>query len=373
MKLTPAVLLALIAVAAPARAQAPASTPLKIGLAAPLTGPDAAFGQGLRLGAEQAVADLNRGGGRKLTLVVADDAGDPKQGAALARKFAAEGISLVVGPFASSVAALAQPAYEEAGIVMVTPGATWTPLSGRGAWNLFRLVPSDAQQAAFAGAYLADRYGSRRIGLVHDRTTFGRGLADEVGRTLKARGRREVLFESLPRGAKDAADLAAKLKRAAVEVVYFGGLAPEAALLIRAMREAGLDAPLVGSDGLLDKDFAQAAGPGAEGTVMTMEPEPRRLPEPRGGKAPARTPEAEAVAARAYAAVELLALGAARARSAQARKVAAALREDAPIRTLVGDLAFDAQGDARYPDLVLRTWRRAPDGRIDYLIAEGGP
>ncbi|MEA1834113.1 branched-chain amino acid ABC transporter substrate-binding protein [Methylobacterium durans] len=365
-----AALLALLVASAPALAQAP----VKIGLSLPLTGPDAAYGQGLRLGAEQAVADLNRSGGRKLALVVADDAGDPKQGAALARKFAAEGVSLVVGPFASSVAALAQPAYEEAGIVLVTPGATWTPLTGRGAWNLFRLAPSDAQQAAFAGAYLADRYGARRIGLVHDRTTFGRGLADEVARTLKARGRREVLFESLPRGSKDAADLAERLKRAAVEAVYFGGLAPEAALLIKAMREAGLDAPLVGSDGLLDKDFAQAAGPGAEGTVMTMEPEPRRLPEVRGTKAPPpRTPEAEAVAARAYAAVELLAQGIVRARSTQGQKVAAALRQEAPIRTIVGDLAFDAQGDTRYPDLVLRTWRRTPDGRIDYLGPETGP
>lgn len=363
------VLLVAFLVSVPAFAQAP----LKIGLSAPLTGPDAAFGQGLRLGAEQAVADLNRGGGRKIALVVADDAGDPKQAVAIARKFAAEGVSLAVGPFASSVAALALPAYEEAGIVMVAPGATWSPLSARGAWNLFRLAPSDAQQAAFAGAYIAERYGTRRIGIVHDRTTFGRGLADEVSRTLKARGRREVLFESLVRGSKDASDLAARLKRAAVEVVYFGGLAPEAALLIKAMRDADLDAPLVGSDGILDKDFAPAAGPGAEGTVMTMEPEPRRLPEVRGAKAVPRTPEADAVAARSYAAVELLAQGAARARSTQGTKVAAALREGSPIRTLVGDLSFDQAGDTRYPDLVLRTWRRTADGRIDYLGSENGP
>ena len=373
MKPSP-ILLALLLLAPGAVAETQA--PVRIGLSAPLTGPDAAFGQGLRLGAEQAVAEINRAGGasgRKLALVVGDDAGDGRQGVALARRFAAEGISLVVGPLSSAVTALVAPVYEEADIVVVTPGATWAPLTGRGLWNLFRTVASDAQQGALAGAYLADRYGSGRIALVHDRSTFGRGLTDEVARKLKARGHRETVFDSLPRGARDASDLVAKLKAARVDAVYFGGLAPEAALLVRTLREAGLDAPVVASDGILDRDFASGAGPAGEGTLMTVTPEPNRLPDPKGARPVARTPEADSVAAEAYAALEILAQGVARAKSTEGRKVAAALHAGGPFRTIVGEIGFDGRGDPSPSDVTLRVWRRTPDGRLDYAGNEVAP
>ncbi|MGU3536887.1 branched-chain amino acid ABC transporter substrate-binding protein [Methylobacterium sp. A54F] len=374
----------LLAAAAPAQGQSAQGQPtqaqtgpIRIGLSAPLTGPEAAFGQGLRLGAEQAVADLNRAGGvggRKLALVVADDAGDPKQGLAVARRFAGERIGLVVGPLDSAVAATAAPAYEAAGAVMVTPGATWTPLTARGLWNVFRLGASDAQQAAAAAAFLATRYPGRRIGIVHDRSSFGRALADEVSRGLKARGQPEVAFEGLARGSRDAADIAARLKAAGVDIVYFGGFAPEAGVLVRGLQEASAWVPLVASDAILDKDFPQAAGPGAEGTVMTMPGEPRRLPDPpRGTKAAPRTPEAEAVAAQAYAAVEVLAQGVDRARSTEGRKVAEALHAGTGLRTVLGEIGFDARGERTRPDIVLRAWRRTPDGRIDYAGNDVGP
>lgn len=363
---------ALPLVATGARAQ------VKIGLSAPLTGPDAAFGQGMRAGAEQAVADLNRAGGvngQRLFLVVADDAGDGKQGLAVARRFAAERIGLVVGPLNAAVAAVAMPAYEEAGIVAVTPGTAWAPLTARGYRNVFRTCASDADQGAVAGAYLANAFSGRRIGLVHDRTTFGRGLVDGVARVLKAGGQSEAAFESLTRGERDVAALAARLKRARIDVVYFGGLGPDAALLIKAMRDVGLDAPLVGSDGLLDRTFAQAAG--VEGTVMTLAPEPR-LPDTKApaGK-PARPLESETFAARSYAAVEVLRAGVEGARSADGRAVAAFLHQGTPLRTAIGPLAYDAAGDlrpdARRPSYALLAWRRTPDGRIDYAGNDVAP
>ncbi len=352
---------------APAAAQAPA--PVRIGLSAPLTGPDAPFGLGLRLGAEQAVADLNRAGGRRLVLVVADDAGDTKQALGVARRFAAEGVRLVVGPLQSSLVAATALAYEEAGAVVIAPAATYPPLTARGLWNLFRLSPGDAQQAQAAGLWLAARFPDG-VALVHDRSTFGRGLAEEVSRTLRARGLREAAFESLPRGSRDAADLAARLKAAGVQVVYFGGLAPEAALLVRALREAGLTGPMVASDGILDPAFPATAGPAAEGTVMTLVPE-RRPPEPRAesrAKTPPRTPEADLVAGAAYAAVEVLAQALAaqgNVRVPDARKLADALRAGS-FRTALGPVAFDAAGDPRPGAVTLKVWKRMPDGRLDF-------
>ncbi|MBN4093304.1 MULTISPECIES: branched-chain amino acid ABC transporter substrate-binding protein [Methylobacterium] len=369
--------LALLLAAAPAVAQAP----VRIGLSAPLTGPDSAFGQGLRQGAEQAVADLNRaaGGRSRWVLVPADDGGEARQAVAVAKKFAADGVRLVVGPLESGAVAAAAPVYEEAGAVMVAPGASYGPLTGRGLWNLFRLGPSDAQQGRAAGAYLAKAFAGRRVGILSDRSTFGRGLADAVAARLKEAGTPEVLFDGFPRGTRDLADLVARLKAARPDAVYFGGLAPEAATLLRAMREAGLGATLVASDGILDPAFAAVDGDG-EGTVMTLVPDPPRLPEIRGARPVPRSPEAESVAANAYAAVELLAQATERTRAADPRtgriadghKVAEAVRTG-PSRTLLGSVAFDARGDRAGAPIALRIWRRTPDGRLDYAGNDAEP
>lgn len=360
---------------------AAAQAPVRIGLSAPLSGPDSAFGLGLRQGAEQAVADLNRGAGTrtKFVLIPADDTGDPRQAVAVARKFTADGIRLVVGPFESAAVASAAPVYEEAGAVAVTPGATYGPLTGRGLWSLFRLGTSDTQQGWAAGAYLAKAFAGRRIGIVQDRSTFGRGLADAVAARLKEAGMPEVLFDGIPRGTRDVSDLVGRLKAARVEAVYFGGLAPEAAVLLRAMREAGLDAVFLASDGILDPAFASAAGSVGDGVLMTLPPDLPHLADPRGGKPVPRSPEAESVAASSYAAVEILAQAVERAhaadpktgRIADGRKVAEALHGP-PLRTVMGPVGFDARGDRISGSVVLRVWRRTPDGRLDYAGNDAG-
>lgn len=366
-----ALVLAAACLLAPSLAQAQ----VRIGLAAPLTGPDAGFGQGVRLGAEQAIADINRAGGvngQKLQLIVQDDASDAKQGVVVARKFAASGVKFVVGHLNSGVSAVTLPIYEEAGIIAVNPGATWRSLTNRGAWNIFRVCGSDAQQGTLAGAWLAATFRNKPVAIVNDKSSFGRNLADEVARTLRSRGGREALFEGIARGEKDFSAIAGRIRAAGAEAVYFGGLHTEAALLLRAMREAGVQAPLVGSDGLLDKDFPQLAGPGAEGTLMTMAPDPRRLPEPRSAKTP-RAPEADTFAAQSYAAVEVLRQGMEAAKSAEPRKIADVLHAGKPLRTVIGEIAFDAKGDLAKPAYELFIWRKTPDGRIDYAGNEVAP
>lgn len=352
---------------------ADAAEPLKIGLAAPLSGPDAGFGQGARLGAEQAIAEINRAGGvtgRKLQLVVQDDAADPKQAMAVARRFAGSGVRFVIGPLTSGASAAASAVYEEAGIVSVTPGASWAPLTRRGAGLLFRLSGSDAQQGAIGGTLLAERFRGKPVAVVHDKTSFGRGLADEAVRALKARGGQERLFEGVSRDDREIAALVAKLRALGIEAIYFGGLSAPATGLIRAMREAGLTTTVIGSDGLLDKEFSQV--PGAEGTLMTVPSAPPRLPEPRGARAP-RSPEADLFAGSAYAAVEILRQGIEGARSVEPAKVAAYLHGGAPLRTVLGEVAFDAGGDLVKPPFTVFAWRRLPDGRLDFAGNEVSP
>ncbi|GJD34756.1 branched-chain amino acid ABC transporter substrate-binding protein [Methylobacterium aerolatum] len=363
-------LVAFVGLRGGASAEVPA--PVRIGLSAPLTGPDAAFGQGLRIGAEQAVADLNRAGPRRYALTTADDSGEPRQAAAVAARFAADNFAFVVGPFESSAVAAAAPVYARSGTVFMTPGATYGSLTGRGLWNLFRLGPSDPQQARAAADYLARTFADRPIAVVNDRTGFGRAMADAAAERLRSLGQREAVADSFDRGSVDLTALVRRLAEAKVEAVYFGGMAPDAATLVRALREAHLGATLVAGDGLLDPAFATVGAPG-EGTVMTAPPEAPRLPVPPNGKVQPLTPEGATVAASAYAAVQILAQALERGASpdprtgrVDGRKLAQALRAG-PFRTLVGPVAFDAQGDESDDRVVaLRVWRRQPDGRLDF-------
>jgi branched-chain amino acid transport system substrate-binding protein len=160
-----------------------ANAQIKIGVAGPITGPNAAFGAQLKNGVEQAVEDINAAGGingQKLQMVVGDDVSDPKQGVSVANKFAAEGVKLVVGHFNSGVSIPASEVYQEAGIVQITPASTNPKFTERGMWNTFRTCGRDDQQGSVAGAYLADKFKGKKVAIVHDKTPYGKGLADET-------------------------------------------------------------------------------------------------------------------------------------------------------------------------------------------------
>ena len=91
-----------------------------IGVAGPITGPNAAFGAQLQKGAEQAAADINAAGGingEKIVLSIGDDVSDPKQGISVANKFVADGVKFVVGHFNSGVSIPASEVYAENGIL----------------------------------------------------------------------------------------------------------------------------------------------------------------------------------------------------------------------------------------------------------------
>src|SRR5215211_6328178 len=145
-----------IALAASLAFTGTANAQIKVGVAGPITGPNAAFGAQLKNGAEQAVADINAAGGingQKLEVVVGDDVSDPKQGVSVANKFAAEGVKMVVGHFNSGVSIPASEVYQEAGIVQVTPASTNPQFTERGMWNTFRTCGRDDQQGLVAGTY----------------------------------------------------------------------------------------------------------------------------------------------------------------------------------------------------------------------------
>src|SRR5918993_2147591 len=350
---------------------------IKLGVGAPITGPNAAFGAQLKNGVEQAVEDINAAGGingQKLQVVVGDDVSDPKQGVSVANKFAAEGVKMVVGHFNSGVSIPASDVYEEAGIVQITPASTNPKFTDNGKWNTFRTCGRDDQQGLVAGAYLADKFKGKKVAVVHDKTPYGKGLADETQKTMNSKGLKEVVYEGVNTGEKDYSALVSKLKQAAVDVVYFGGLHTEAGLIIRQMRDQGLNAPMMSGDGIVSAEFTSIAGPGAEGTLMTFSPDPRKNPAAQEvvKKFRAKGFEPEAYTLYSYAAVQVLAEAAKQAGGIDGKKMAEAMKKGTPYKTVIGDISFDKKGDITRPDYVMYVWKKGADGKIDYAGNELG-
>ncbi|MBA3041534.1 MAG: branched-chain amino acid ABC transporter substrate-binding protein [Alphaproteobacteria bacterium] len=345
---------------------------LLVGVGGPMTGPNAAFGAQLQKGAEQAAADINAAGGingEQVKIVLGDDVSDAKQGVSVANKFAADGVKFVVGHFNSGVSIPASEVYAENGILEVTPAATNPVFTERGMWNTFRVCGRDDQQGAVAGKYIADNFKDGKVAVVHDKTPYGQGLADETKKAMNGLGITEVMYEGITAGDKDYSALISKMKEAGVTLVYFGGLHTEAGLIMRQMADGGLKAVLMSGDGITSNELASIAGDAVNGTLMTFPPDPRLNPNAAEAVKKFRDAgfEPEAYTLYSYAALQVMAEAAKKAGSNDAEAVAAALKEKGPYTTVIGELGFDAKGDITRPDYVMYTWQKGADGKYTYL------
>src|SRR5262249_15344992 len=159
-----------------------ASAQVKLGVAGPITGGSAAFGAQLKNGVEQAVEDINAAGGilgQKNQVFVGDDRADPNEGVSVANKFVGGGVKFVVGHVDACVTIPSSEVYQENGMLVITPAATNPKVTERNMWNIFRTCGRDDQQGAVAGDYIAKNFKGKKIAIVHDKTTYGQGLAEE--------------------------------------------------------------------------------------------------------------------------------------------------------------------------------------------------
>ena len=228
-----------------------------IATAGPMTGQYASFGEQMRRGAEMAVADINAKGGvmgKKLVLKVGDDACDPKQAVAVANQFVSDKVVFVAGHFCSGSSIPASKVYTEEGILQMSPASTNPKLTDEGGPNVFRVCGRDDQQGMVAGTYISQHFKGKKVAIVHDKTQYGKGLADETQKQLNKIGVKEVMYEAVNPKEKDYSALVSKLKQAGVEVIYYGGYHPEAGLIVKQSREQGFNAQLMsGVDDLVDK------------------------------------------------------------------------------------------------------------------------
>ena len=341
--------------------------------AGPITGSDAAFGAQLKNGAEQAIADINEAGGilgKKIAAVrSATTSPIPKQGVSVANKFAADGVKFVVGHFNSGVTMPASEVYQENGILEITPASTNPQVTERNMWNIFRTCGRDDQQGAVAGDYIAEHFKGKKVAIVHDKTTYGQGLADETKKTMNAKGVKEVLYEGVNAGEKDFSALVSKIKASGADLVYWGGLHTAGGLIVRQMRDQGVNAPLMGGDGITSDEFAAIGGPGVEGTLMTYGPDPRKRP---GSQGRGRQVPRQEFRARGLHALQLC--RACRSSSRRPRRRNRSIPRRSPrsciparkFSTVIGDISYDKKGDVTRLDYVMYVWKKDASGKITY-------
>lgn len=351
---------------------ASASAQVKFGVGGPFTGPNASFGAQIKNGADMAIEDVNAKGGlqgQKITSTYGDDVSDPKQGVSVANKFAADGVKFVIGHFNSGVTIPASEVYQENGILDITPAATNPTLTERNMWNVFRTCGRDDQQGSVAGDYIIKNFKGKKVALVHDKTTYGQGLANETKKAINKGGLKEVLFEGVNTGEKDYSALVSKIKQSGADLVFFGGLYTEGGLITRQMRDQGVKAPLMGGDGLASDEFAQVGGPGVEGTLMTYGPDPRQRPEAKSvvEKFRAKNFEPEAYTLYSYAAVEVIKQASDAAKSADPKKISEQIKSGQKFKTVIGELSYNKKGDVTRLDYVVYKWQKDSSGKITYV------
>lgn len=336
---------------------------VKIGIAGPFSGPYASFGDQLWRGATQATEDINKQGGingEKIELINADDACEPKQAVTIANRLVnKDHVSAVVGHFCSSSTLPASNVYTDAQVVMITPASTNPQITERGLKTIFRTCGRDDQQGVIAANFIQHRLKAKNVAIIHDKDTYGKGLADATKATLEKLGVKVVLYEGLTRGEKDFNALVTKIKQSNADVVYFGGLHPEAGPLLRQLREQGFQGAFVSGDGIVSEDFViSAGGPSMlKNVYMTFGVDPRGISDAKAVinefKDQHVTPEGYTLYA--YAALQAIAEAVRQTHSHDGEKIAAWLHQN-KVHTVMGDLEWDNKGDLKTVSYVMYKW-----------------
>lgn len=247
-------------------------TPVSIGFFGALTGANAQLGINIRNGAKLAVDQYNaKGSGPKVTLKEYDSQGDQAQAPQLAQKVVTDKVVALVGPAFSGESKVADPIFEQAGIVSISPSATSDALSNN-SWKYFhRIIGKNASQGAAAEKYIAQKLHAKTIAVIDDNQEYSKGIADVVRSDIKADSITAAVSESIDPKAQDYSSTVNKVSTAKVDAVFYGGYYAEGGRLLKQLRDAGVKAPFISDDGAADEKIVAAAGASAaEGALMTL-------------------------------------------------------------------------------------------------------
>jgi branched-chain amino acid transport system substrate-binding protein len=262
---------------------------VRLGSVAPLTGPQAHLGKDNDNGARLAVEEINASGltigGKKtrIELVSEDDAADPKTATTVAQKLVDSGVNGVIGHLNSGATIPASRIYRDNGIPQISPSATAVAYTAQGFDTAFRVMTNDAQQGKVLGEFAVTKLVGRRIAIVDDRTAYGQGLADEVEKSSISAGAKVVAREYTTDKNTDFMAILTSIKAKKPDVIFFGGMDPQAAPMVKQMKQLGIAAQFLSGDGAQTPKFISLAGADAEGAIASNPGLP--LGDMPGGKA----------------------------------------------------------------------------------------
>ncbi|MFZ5558350.1 MAG: branched-chain amino acid ABC transporter substrate-binding protein [Pseudomonadota bacterium] len=341
---------------APAAPPPPKEVTVKIGLASPLTGPQAHIGNDIKNGAQLAVEDVNAkglevGGAKvKFELVAEDDEANPTKATTVAQKLVDAKVAAVVGHFNSGASIPASKIYSDAGIPQISPSSTNPKYTQQGFKTTFRVVANDDQQGPVNAQFAVNTLKVKKIAVIDDSTAYGQGLADTFEAKAKALGAEIVAREHTTDKDTDFKAILTKIKGKGPELVFFGGIDPQAGPMRKQMKELGIDAKFLGGDGWQTPNFIKLAGDAAEGSMASIPGLPKdKMP---GGteflqrfKQKFGT-EVELFAPMAYDAVMVFADAMKRAGSIDPAQFLPEVGKTS-LNGVIGPIAFDERGDLK--------------------------
>ncbi len=324
-----------------------------IGVAGPMTGPNAAFGTQMLHGAQLAVDDINASGGiagELLLLEPADDNCDNRTAETVAQDLITKRANVVIGHFCSNPALAAARLYETSGVPMIAPMASLPALTDAGLWNVIRLASRDDAQGEFAGLRVAQEYPTGVVAVLSDGAP---AHVAQVNRFISNLGKAPALTLTFKPDTTDFTALIAQLNATKIEVIYFACEASDAGRIAE-----GISAKMFGSDALLSDQFWEQSGEAGEGAHVSFATDPQSSRDAKRVIAALKAQgfDANGATLPSYAAVQLFAEAAKVAGATNGRAIATYLRSGKATLTAIGPLAFDGKGDVQPPHFVWYQW-----------------
>ena len=343
---------------------------VKIGHVGPTSGGIAHLGKDNENGARMAIDELNAKGttigGKKVKfeLLAEDDAGDPKQGTAVAQKLVDSKVNGVIGHLNSGTSIPASKIYSDAGIPQISPSATNPKFTRNGYKTTFRVVADDVHLGGTLGRYAVKELKGKSIAVIDDRTAYGQGVAEEFAKAVKASGGSIADTQFTTDKATDFSAILTQIKSKNPDVVFFGGMDAVAGPMIRQMKTLGINAKFMGGDGICSSELPKlAAGSMADGQVVCAEAggvegtQKAGMDKFRADFKTKFNADVQIYAPYVYDALNVMVAAMVKAGSAEPAKYLPVLAKTEGYKGVTGTISFDTKGDVKNGALTLFTYK----------------
>jgi branched-chain amino acid transport system substrate-binding protein len=355
--------LAAVAAAMFAGAAAADDLIVKIGHVGPTSGAIAHLGKDNENGARMAIDDLNAKGvmigGKKakFELLAEDDAGDPKQGTAVANKLVDSKVNGVIGHLNSGTTIPASKIYSDADIPQISPSATNPKYTRQGFKTTFRVVADDVHLGGTLGRYAVKELKGKSIVTIDDRTAYGQGVAEEFAKAVVASGGKIQDTQFTTNTATDFTAILTSIKTKNPDIVFYGGMDAQAGPMIRQMKQLGINAKFMGGDGICSGELPKLAGGAmADGQVICAE---------AGGVDKEKFGiDVQIYAPYVYDAVNVMVAAMVKAGSSDPKVYLPVLAKTTGYKGVTGVISFDEKGDIKNGALTMHTYK---DGKEESL------